>query len=178
MKKKPYNKKCGREIEIGRFVVHLDEIEKQGICYPYSYVSVKEGVHILPIINENEICLLHQYRYPIDKWCYEFPGGSIEEGNTPEEAAERELLEETGYIADRLEPLGCIYPSYGYSDEKIHLFIAFCRKQKEQKLDPLESIKTILVQQDEIDSMIRNGNINFGNSVMCWIKYKMWKNNI
>jgi len=87
--------------KIGRFEVHIDQLYRNGDVNPYSYVSVREGVHVLPII-ENRVCVLRQYRYSLKSWIYEFPGGAIDEGMSPEEAAFKELSEETGYIADKL----------------------------------------------------------------------------
>ena len=60
---------------------------------PYSYASVPEGVHVLPIVGD-KVRVLRQYRYPINQWTYEFPGGEIEDGMSPEEAALRELRKE------------------------------------------------------------------------------------
>lgn len=80
-----------------------------------------EGVSILPFHWEN-IITLREYRYPIRSWQTELPGGLIDPGETPEQAAVRELKEETGYEADEVISLGYFYPLFGSTDEKIHLF--------------------------------------------------------
>jgi len=72
-----------------------------------------------------EIALLfRQYRYAADGWLLEVPGGKLDEGESPEECILRELEEETGYRATTLEPLGWIWTTPGFTDERIWLFVA------------------------------------------------------
>ena len=88
MNKSPYTQKSSEITKIGRLEIHMDQLEHKGVVRPYSYASVPEGVHVIPIVGD-KVCLLRQYRYPIDQWTYEFPGGAIEDGMSPQEAALR-----------------------------------------------------------------------------------------
>lgn len=177
MDNNPYIKKKSEETKIGRFVVHMDELERNGKVGPYSYVSVKNGVHVMPVVGDR-ICLLKQYRYPIDEWTYEFPGGAVEDGYNPVDAAKRELQEESGYEADEIIPLGFVHPSYGYTDEKVYLFAAICSKKVKTQLEPLEVIESDLYSFEEVEKMIKEEKITLGNSLLCWMRYKEYLQNI
>ena len=171
MNKSPYTQKSSEITKIGRLEIHMDQLEHKGVVQPYSYASVPEGVHVLPIVGD-KVCLLRQYRYPIDQWTYEFPGGAIEDGMSPQEAALRELREEAGYEAKELIPLGYVHPSYGYTDEKVYLFAAICSDKIDESLEPLEVIESDLYTFDEVDKMVEDGRISLGNAILCWIRYK------
>lgn len=82
------------------------------------------AVVILPVIDRDHICLLRNYRFAIQETLWEVPAGTLEPGEPIETAAERELLEETGYRAGKWRSLGFLYASPGVLDEKLHLFIA------------------------------------------------------
>lgn len=171
MEKSPYTQKSCDITNIGRFKIHMEQLEYKGAVQPYSYVSVREGVHVLPIVGD-KVCVLRQYRYPINQWTYEFPGGAIEDGMLPEETALRELREESGYEAKELIPLGFVYPSYGYTDEKVHLFAVICSNKINNSLEPLEVIESELYTFDEVDQMVDDGRISLGNSILCWMRYR------
>lgn len=79
---------------------------------------------ILPITDKGEILLLNQFRPSLNKWLIEIPAGTIDAGETPEQCAERELEEETGFHAKEFISLGQATPLAGFCDEIQHLFIA------------------------------------------------------
>jgi len=79
---------------------------------------------ILVLDGEGRVLLVRQPRTAIGRELWEIPAGKLEPGEPPEEAARRELREETGLSAEALVPLGAIYPTPGYSNEVIHLFLA------------------------------------------------------
>jgi ADP-ribose pyrophosphatase len=84
---------------------------------------------VLPFLSEPrsadpQILLIRQYRYAADAFIYEVPAGRLEPGESPESCAHRELQEETGCTADRLQRLTTVYTTPGFTDEKIHLFMA------------------------------------------------------
>jgi ADP-ribose diphosphatase len=82
------------------------------------------AVVILPVIDRDHVCLLRNHRFVIGETLWEVPAGTLEPGEPVERAAERELVEETGYSAKRWRKLGHFYPSPGVMDEKMHLFVA------------------------------------------------------
>ena len=82
------------------------------------------AVVILPVIDRDHICLLRNERFVIGETLWEVPAGTLEPGEPIEQAAARELLEETGYTSRRWRKLGHYWPSPGVMDEKMHLFVA------------------------------------------------------
>lgn len=101
------------------------------------------------------------------------PAGYIEEYEQPEQAARRELLEETGYEADEIILLGSFYQDQGCSAAYNHYFLATkCKKVKEQKLDESEFVKYILVDYEELNELVDKGYIKGLNSVYTIEKVK------
>lgn len=79
---------------------------------------------VVPVTSGGEVVLLRQYRHAVGRWLLEVPAGKLDAGESPESCARRELAEETGLAAASLDPLGPIWPSPGFTDELIHLFLA------------------------------------------------------
>ncbi len=100
------------------------------------------AVVILPVIDAEHICLLRNFRFVIGETLWELPAGTLEPGEPLERAAERELLEETGYSAKKWRSLGYLYASPGVLDEKLHLFVAeeltpgLARPEADEQLEP------------------------------------------
>ena len=87
-------------------------------------VEHRGGAGIVALDNEGKLLLVRQYRAPYDEITLEIPAGKLDADEEPIVCAERELSEETGFVAEKIVPLGKIYPSPGYTDEVIHLFMA------------------------------------------------------
>lgn len=100
------------------------------------------AVVILPVIDRDHICLLRNERFVIGETLWEVPAGTLEPGEPIEQAAARELVEETGYTARRWRKLGHYWPSPGVMDEKMHLFVAedltpgTARPEADENLEP------------------------------------------
>src|SRR5574337_803044 len=99
---------------------------------------------IIPFISEDEILLIQQYRHAVKETIYEIPAGTLDKGETFYACAERELEEETGYKAGKLEPLTIIYPSPGILSETMHLFKATNLIKTQTNRQDDESIKGIV----------------------------------
>ena len=82
------------------------------------------GVAVLPLEDDGTVWCVRQYRYPFAEELLEIPAGRLEPGETPEQAARRELAEETGLTADTLTPLGKQYATPGYCGEVLHVYLA------------------------------------------------------
>lgn len=82
------------------------------------------GVAVLPLTDEGEVLLVRQFRYPYGEILTEIPAGKREPGEDPMTTGVRELAEETGAVADRVVSLGVLYPTPGYCNEVIHLYLA------------------------------------------------------
>jgi ADP-ribose pyrophosphatase len=146
-------------------------VETAGIVLPSGRrkerVVVRPGnaVAILPI--EGEHCyLLRQYRFAIDRTIWEVPAGTMDEGETPEETAYRELIEETGFAASELLPKGMIYTTPGFTDEIIYLFEARgLAPSGEFAADEDEVIEVCRVPVADLSRMVRDGEIVDAKSI-------------
>ena len=167
-----YNIVSKRTKKLGRFKVVLDIIKEKGEKFPYSYVEVKPGICVLASVN-GKFILQTEYRHAIRQDCWGFPSGMIEVGETPEDAARREVLGETGYYVRKLVPLGYIHPSCGSTTEKITLFYAECDGVGyATNLDALEKIRCMLVDSELIENLIRTGEFTSAPSIVAWYKWK------
>lgn len=160
-------------VELGRFQIVLDTIEQDGDKHPYSYINMKDGVCVVVMVDE-KILLLQEYRHAIRKDCFEFPSGIIDEGETPKDAAIREVREETGFLVDEIVELGYTYPSFGSTTEKIHLFFARCKQRVDRKLDNLEKISCHFESIEDIDKMIEEDELVCGAATTAWLKWKIY----
>jgi ADP-ribose pyrophosphatase len=140
-------------------------IEQRKISLPNGIDREKVIVHpsnavaILPI--EGERCkLIRQYRYAIDDYILEAPAGALEQGEDPVEAAGRELIEETGFAAQTIEPRGFIITTPGYTDEKIYLYEAHgLTPSQEFNKDDDEVIEVVDIPVSDLNRMIREGTL-------------------
>jgi ADP-ribose pyrophosphatase len=98
---------------------------------------------VVPFLGDDEVLLIRQYRYAAGGEIYEVPAGKLDAGEDPETCARRELEEETGYRAGRLEALATIWTTPGFTDERIHLFAARGLEPSAQQLDPDELIELV-----------------------------------
>jgi ADP-ribose pyrophosphatase len=108
-----------------RVVVREDLLELPGGQErPYAVLELGGGAGVVPLTAYDEVILVRQYRHVTRRFCWEIPGGGIQPGESPEEAAQRELREEAGCRAGRLRRLGGFWPNNAYLDEVIHVYLA------------------------------------------------------
>lgn len=130
------------------------------------------AVAILPLVSDEKIILVKQYRHPIGKWILEVPAGTLKEGESPEECALRELEEETGYKAGKLTKMLTIYPSPGYSTETIHIYIASKLERSTQRLEEDEELETVEIGLDEaIRKLLKSGEVD-GKTLIVLLYYR------
>lgn len=101
------------------------------------------GVGVLALDDQNNVFLVRQFRYPYGEILTEIPAGKLTPGEDPLEAGKRELREETGLTADEYISLGKLYPSPGYTDEVIHLYLARSLHFGEQQPDDDEFLRVV-----------------------------------
>jgi len=145
----------GRRLTVEKKVFTLPngETKERVIVHPGGAVA------ILPV--EGEDCyLIRQYRFAVGDYIYEAPAGTIDEGEEPHETAYRELIEETGMKAETFVPKGWIYPSPGYTDERIWLYLAEGLSPcSDYGMDDDEVIEVVRVPVRELQAMIADGRI-------------------
>lgn len=114
---------------------------------------------IIPLLEDNSILLVRQYRYAVGRELLEIPAGTCHVGEQPELCAKRELQEETGYACERLEKVLECYVAPGYSTEKIHFYLARGLSRIGQKPDEDERITVVQISIPKALSRIRTGEI-------------------
>jgi len=121
---------------------------------------------IVPFTGPDEVLLIHQYRFAADGYLWEVPAGKLDAGEAPEVCAARELEEETGHRAGRLELLASIYTTPGFTDEVIHLFAAWDLEEVGQRLEADELIEVVATPFDEALAMVFDGRIRDAKSAL------------
>lgn len=152
-------------------------VTKDTVSCPNGNESIREIVHhrggvgILFKLNDKFV-FEKQYRYAFDDEIIEIPAGKLEEGEIPLPAAERELLEETGYRPLEMIYLGDMYPTVGYSNEVIHLYYCEKAQKEERHLDEDESIDLFLLSFEEIEELISKNEIRDSKTIAAIYLYK------
>ena len=122
--------------------------------------AMRDWVSIVPVANDGRFVFVRQYRHGIDAPTLEVPGGLIDEGQTPAEAALRELREETGYGGGRLARLGATRPNPALQDNWHHMFLlAGAERLGDPRFDHGEDCEVVLLTREEIRNCVRNGDI-------------------
>lgn len=119
-----------------------------------------------PDAQDPRVLLIHQYRYAAGGAIWEIPAGVLEPGEEPADCARRELQEETGASADRVERLTTIFTTPGFTDEQIHLFVATGIRPGEPDTERDEFIQTEARPLSRVLEMIRDGEIRDGKSAV------------
>ena len=139
------------------------------------YIKHPGAVAIVALTDERQVLLERQYRYPPRREFIEIPAGKLEPGEPHLETAKRELLEETGYVAQEWTPICAIDTAIGYTNERIELYLARKLTLKDRKLDPGEFLETFLVPFDEAIAMVRDGRITDSKTVTGLLWLDKWR---
>ena len=123
------------------------------------------GVAVLPLHDDGTVTLIRQLRPAVAECLLELPAGRLSPDEEPSDCGRRELAEETGLVAERLDPLGFIYPSPGILDEIIHLYRATGLSQEEAHQEAYEDIETVRIPLSEAMQMARDGRISDSKTV-------------
>ncbi len=127
----------------------------------------------VPITKNGEVIILRQYRFACSRRILEFPAGTLEEGESPLESIKREVQEESGYSAARWDNLGEMIPCPGYSDEKIHIFLArdLTKLEKKPEGDADEDIEVLKMSTEKFNEIIASGSESLdGKSITAWFR--------
>ncbi|MEM4297115.1 MAG: NUDIX hydrolase [Nitrososphaerota archaeon] len=148
------------------FRVRKDELEMvAGRKVIREVVEHPGAVAIVPLLEDGSVIMVEQYRHPARKTLLEIPAGTLAKGESPEECARRELMEETGMKAKELKKLLQCYVAPGYSTELIHIFVAKGLSKAEAKPEFDEHIKTSRLKLPTIIDMIKKGEIEDAKTI-------------
>jgi ADP-ribose pyrophosphatase len=155
----------GRTIHVAVDTVRLPNDKVMDV----ELVHHKGAVAVVPLIGE-DVLLVRQYRYATGGWLLEIPAGKLEPGEEPEACAVRETEEETGYRVADLEPLGWIWTTPGFCDEKIWLFLATGLTETRQGLDEDEVLELARMPLRDAVEKAARGEIHDGKSVAALLR--------
>lgn len=141
--------------------LYRDEVELPGGESGIREYTIHPGaVVMVPVCDNGNLVLLRQYRYPPRQVFIELPAGKLDAGESREDAARRELTEETGWRAQDLREISQFFPCIGYSTEKMWLYLATGLAKQPQKLDHDEFIEVFEVPFEEAVNMVLDGRIS------------------
>ena len=146
----------GKLLKVFRDEVRLPD----GAMSSREWINHPGAAAVIPLFDDGTTILVRQYRYAARQAVLEVPAGKADyEGEDPAAVAARELEEETGWRAGRLVSLGASYPCIGYSNERIHVYLAEELIQVEQCLDGGEFLELVTLDFDEAVAMARRGDL-------------------
>ncbi len=133
----------------------------------YYRLRMPEWANVVAVTEEDEVVLVRQHRWGIDAPTLEVPGGLVDPGEEPAQAALRELSEETGYGGGRLESLGWVWSNPAIQDNRTHMFLVCGVSQLESpKLDEGEDIDVVLTPATALRRLLHDGAIRHSLAVV------------
>jgi ADP-ribose pyrophosphatase len=162
-------------LETRRFRVVEETVTREdGQSASLSYVVHPGSVAILPLVDQDHLCLIRNRRLTVRATIVEIPAGTREEGEDPLETARRELEEETGYRAARWDKLAEFYASPGILSERMHVFVASELTPGSPRREANEEIENLVVTWAEALAMLDRGEIVDGKTIVALLAYE-WR---
>jgi 8-oxo-dGTP pyrophosphatase MutT (NUDIX family) len=150
-----------RDYSIFRVRIERATSPRTGKSHEFYTIEASDWVNVIPITDDGSVVMIRQFRQGRKKVCLEIPGGLVEEKESPEETALRELEEETGYVGGRISYLGALSPNPAIFDNLCHTFLVEgVRNGGERRLDEAEDIEVVLVPLKKIRPLIEKGVID------------------
>ena len=148
------------------FNVTADTVREGDTTYIREVVRHPGSAVIVPVFADDTVALVRQYRHPALRYLLEVPAGSVDKGETPEEAAARELEEELGFRAGMLEMLIEFFVSPGFCEEKMWVYLATDLTETAQRLDDDEIVEVLRVPFSSALQMIASGEIEDAKTII------------
>jgi ADP-ribose pyrophosphatase len=148
------------------FDVTVDTVREGDKTYVREVVHHPGSAVILPAFDDGTIALVRQYRHPAGRYLLELPAGTLNDKERPEEGAARELEEELGLVAGRMEKLSEFFVSPGFCEEKMWLYLATDLTETQQRLEDDEMIEVVRLPLDRVLQMITEGEIEDAKTII------------
>lgn len=161
-----------RRVHDGKVVkLSVDRVElPNGSVTELEVIRHQGAAAVVPLTADGDVLMVRQYRHATGGWLLEVPAGKLDPGEAPDICAARETEEEVGYRVGRLDPLGWIWTTPGFTDEKIWLYLARDLVPGSQNLDGDEVLSVEKMPLVEAVSMVHRGKICDGKSVCALLR--------
>ncbi|HEY4980299.1 MAG TPA: NUDIX hydrolase [Candidatus Acidoferrum sp.] len=146
-------------------VRHDELIEPGGLKTKRAVITHPGSVVVLPVLADGRIVMIRQYRHAARQYLWELVAGRIDEGETAKQAAGRELIEETGYRAKHLKEFLNVFPTPGFLEERLHIFLATGLTLGEAEPEFDEKIISHAYQMKELKQMMKDGELIDAKSI-------------
>ncbi len=148
---------------------------RNGAEHPRVIIESTDWVNIIPVTLDDQVVLVRQFRFGIWANSLEIPGGMVDPGESPAQAAVRELKEETGYVPGRVIPLGFVHPNPAMQTNRCYSYLALgCHLAGESTLDAGEDIEVVLRSRKELPELLRSGEITHSLVVAAFLKERLF----
>jgi len=149
------------------FSAYLDEVLLQNNQMGQRIrIDHPEAAAIIPFLSDKEILMVRQFRYALGRETLEIPAGKMDPGESPEQCVRRELLEETGYEAGKIEWVYTYAPALGYSNELIHIYSGHPLRKTNTVIDERESSSVEKIPVEKLKSMVKERLILDGKTLL------------
>ncbi|MFN2454262.1 MAG: NUDIX hydrolase [Pyrinomonadaceae bacterium] len=158
---------ASEEIYRGRiFDVTIDTVREGEQTYTREVVHHPGGASVVAVFDDGTIALVRQYRHPTVRYVLELPAGRLNDGERPEACAARELEEEVGVVAGRIEKLTEFFTTPGFCEEKLWIYLATELMETAQQLETDELLQVVRVPLERALEMIADGEIEDAKTII------------
>ncbi|MFG6469129.1 NUDIX domain-containing protein [Roseateles sp. BYS87W] len=165
------------EVYAGNFL----KVRRDTVALPDGRTATREfirhpgAVMVVPLLDDGQLLLERQYRYPMGRVMLEFPAGKLDAGEAPLACGQRELTEETGYRAREWAYAGVLHNAIAYSDEGIHIYFARGLTPGPRHLDDGEFLDLVTYSPDALDALARDGSLTDAKTLIGLLWLQRWQ---